>query len=66
MDTARTTTSRCRVLLHPTAMYNPAAIRAVQQSTGGLVVISGGRARLNSSTAAPSSSDTGPFGGDAA
>lgn len=67
MSTAQQTNpARCRVLLHPTAMHNPGAIRAVQQATGGLIVINGGRARLNAPTAAPGSSDTGPFGGDAA
>lgn len=47
MDTAQHTTPRCRVLLHPTATYNPDAIRAVQEATGGLIVINGGRAKLS-------------------
>lgn len=36
----------CQVLLHPACTTNPDAIRAVQQATGRLVVINGGKARL--------------------
>ena len=38
--------SRCPVLLHPACTSNPDAIRAVQQATGRLVVIQGGKPRL--------------------
>ena len=38
--------TRCPVLLHPACTTNPDAIRAVQQATGRLVVINGGKARL--------------------
>lgn len=65
MDTARTTTSRCRVLLHPTAMYNPDAIRAVQQATGRFVVLAGGRPTLKQPATLPAMEDFGPWGGAA-
>lgn len=38
--------TRCPVLLHPACTTNPAAVRAVQQATGQLVVVNGGKARL--------------------
>lgn len=39
--------STCQVLLHPACTTNPAAVRAVQQATGQLVVINGGKAKLS-------------------
>lgn len=36
----------CQVLLHPACTSNPDAIRAVQQATGRLVVVNGGKAKL--------------------
>lgn len=38
--------ARGKVLLHPACTTNPDAIRAVQQATGQLVVINGGKAQL--------------------
>lgn len=38
--------TRCQVLLHPACTSNLAAIRAVQQATGRLVVLNGGKAKL--------------------
>lgn len=38
--------ARCPVLLHPACTTNPDAIRAVQQATGQLVVINGGKPQL--------------------
>lgn len=38
--------ARCPVLLHPACTTNPDAIRAVQQATGRLVVINGGKPQL--------------------
>ena len=39
--------STCQVLLHPACTTNPAAVRAVQQATGQLVVVNGGKAKLS-------------------
>lgn len=39
--------TRCPVLLHPACTTNPAAVRAVQQATGQLVVVNGGKAKLS-------------------
>lgn len=38
--------TRCPVLLHPACTTNPDAIRTIQQATGQLVVINGGKAQL--------------------
>lgn len=38
--------ARCPVLLHPASSSNPDTIRAIQQATGQLVVIAGGKAQL--------------------
>ncbi|MDG9926140.1 MULTISPECIES: hypothetical protein [unclassified Pseudomonas] len=38
--------ARCQVLLHPACTNNPDAVRAVQQATGRLVVINGGKPQL--------------------
>ncbi|WP_043309541.1 hypothetical protein [Pseudomonas sp. ML96] len=39
--------ARCPVLLHPAITHSPDAVRAVQQATGQLVVITGGKAQLH-------------------
>ncbi len=57
--------TRCPVYLHPTAVNSPAAVQAVQQATGSLILLAGGRPQLKRSTP-PVSDDFGPFGGDAA
>lgn len=59
-----------QVLLHPACTTNPAAVRAVQQATGRLIVLRGGKPRL-ASTPLPHQiaffdECDGPFGGDAA
>lgn len=46
MQTTQHTPTRCPVLLHPACTTNPDAIRAVQQATGQLVVINGGKPQL--------------------
>lgn len=38
-----------QVLLHPACTTNPDAVRAVQQATGRLIVLRGGKPRLASS-----------------
>lgn len=38
--------TRCPVLLHPACTTNPDAVRTIQQATGQLVVIHGGKAQL--------------------
>lgn len=66
--------SACKVLLHPTCITNPNAVRALQQATGQLVVINGGKLQLNKPFPANTlsrhrSTDddfVDPFGGDAA
>lgn len=54
--------TRCPVYLHPAAASNPRTVDRIQRATGQLVVITGHRAQLHTSTPP----DFGPFGGDAA
>ncbi|GAD62672.1 hypothetical protein [Aquipseudomonas alcaligenes] len=42
--------TRCPVLLHPACTTNPDAVRAVQQATGRLVVLNGGKPQLSNPT----------------
>lgn len=65
MDTAQHNSTRCPVYLHPTAATNPAAIASIQQATGQLIVLNGGRPQLKRNTL-PAFEDFGPFGGGAA
>lgn len=65
MDTAHSTT-RCPVYLHPAAASNPAVVSSIQQATGQLICITGGRPTLKQPSTAPVFDDLGPFGGDAA
>ena len=46
MDTAQHATPRCPVYLHPACASKPATVLSIQQATGQLVVINGGKARL--------------------
>lgn len=46
MDTAHSNT-RCPVFLHPAAASNPATVDSIQQATGQLVVITGGKPQLS-------------------
>lgn len=57
--------TRCQVYLHPTAVTSPAAVQAVQQATGQLIALEGGRPRLKRSTP-PVSDDFGPWDGGSA
>lgn len=40
----------CQVLPHPACTINPDAVRAVQQATGQLLVITGGKPQLHFAT----------------
>lgn len=64
MDTAQSTT-RCPVYLHPAAASNPDAIRTVQQATGRLILLAGGRPQLQQPITLPAFEDFGPWGGAA-
>ncbi|MCY1289346.1 hypothetical protein D9M68_341780 [compost metagenome] len=48
MTTQHMQSQACQVFLHPAAASNPEAIRAVQQATGRLVVLKGGKPQLGS------------------
>jgi hypothetical protein len=64
MQTTQHSTTRCPVYLHPAAATNLAAIIAIQQTTGLLVIIN---TRSKSAAAQLSgSADSSPWGGDAA
>ncbi|WP_313135605.1 hypothetical protein [Stutzerimonas nitrititolerans] len=65
MDTAQHNSTRCPVYLHPTAATNPTAIARIQQATGQLIVLNGGRPQLKRNTL-PAFEDFGPFDGGAA
>ncbi len=65
MQTTQHTLTRCPVLLHPAAATNPDAIRAVQQATGRLICIIGGRPQLKPAITLPAFEDFGPWGGAA-
>jgi len=64
MQTTQHSTTRCPVYLHPAAATNRAAVIAIQQTTGLLVIIN----TRSKSTAAQliGSVDSSPWGGDAA
>lgn len=62
MDTA-TRTTRCPVYLHPAAASNPAVIASIQQATGQLIVLTGGRPQFKQQHARYDG--FGPFGGAA-
>ncbi|WP_339514490.1 hypothetical protein [Pseudomonas sp. RL_15y_Pfl2_60] len=63
MDTARSNT-RCPVYLHPAAASNPTTIHNIQQATGQLIVINGGRPQLKQPSL-PAFEDFGPWDGAA-
>lgn len=65
MDTAQHSSTRCPVYLHPAAATNPVTIARIQQATGQLIVLSGGRPQLKRATQ-PAFDDFGPFDGGAA
>ncbi|MHB0844733.1 hypothetical protein ACYCGP_18110 [Stutzerimonas nitrititolerans] len=68
MDTARHNTTRCPVFLHPAAATNPRTVASIQQATGQLIVLAGGRPQLKRNTL-PALDDYqgfGPFDGGAA
>lgn len=66
MDTAQHSSTRCPVYLHPTAASNPRTVASIQQATGQLIVLAGGRPQLKR-TSQPALSSFGPFnGGDCA
>lgn len=72
--------NRCQVIPHPACTTNPDAVRAVQQATGQLLIINGGKPQLHFATglanpfpiSAPArrfliaAEIDSPFGGDAA
>ena len=53
--------ARCPVLLHPACSTNPDAVRAVQQATGQLVVLNGGKPQLHKPTFYFSTGAVDPF-----
>lgn len=58
-----------QVLLHPACITNPDAVKAVQQATGRLIVLDGGRPRLASTPlpiTLPAFEDFSGFDGGAA
>ncbi|OXR36762.1 hypothetical protein PSJE_15595 [Pseudomonas jessenii] len=63
MQTPQHSNTRCPVYLHPTAATNRAAVIAIQQTTG-LLVITNVRSKAAAQLIA--SADTFPWGGDAA
>jgi len=65
MDTAQHNSTRCPVYLHPTAATNRRTVASIQQATGQLIVLNGGRPQLKRNTL-PAFEDFGPFGGDCA
>lgn len=46
MDTAQHNSTRCPVYLHPAAATNPRTVASIQQATGQLIVLNGGRPQL--------------------
>ncbi len=52
--------SRCQVLPHPACTTNPDAVRAVQQATGQLLVINGGKPQLYFATGKTDPFSPGP------
>jgi len=61
MDTARHNTTRCPVFLHPAAATNPSIVARIQQATGQLIVLNGGRPQFKQHSPA----GLGPFDGAA-
>ncbi|MDG9928510.1 MULTISPECIES: hypothetical protein [unclassified Pseudomonas] len=64
-----TTPSSRQVLIHPACITNPDAVKAVQQATGRLIVLAGGRPRLASTPlpiTLPAFEDFSGFDGGAA
>lgn len=55
--------TRCPVYLHPAAASNPTVIARIQSHTGLRVIVGDSYKTAN---LRPSSTDFGPFGGDAA
>lgn len=68
MDTAQHTSTRCPVYLHPAAATNPRTVASIQQATGQLIVLIGGRPQLkrNTQSAFDYYQGFGPFDGGAA
>lgn len=59
-------TPRCPVYLHPAAATNRAAVEAIQQRTGLLVIISSSHRSAKLHAAPNTSTEVDPWGGDAA
>ena len=66
MQTTQHRNTRCPVYLNPAAITNPAAVEAIQQRTGPLVIINVGRPATALPARSASTDDTNPWGGDAA
>ncbi|UVM48361.1 hypothetical protein LOY38_18440 [Pseudomonas sp. B21-015] len=64
MQTTQHSNTRCPVYLHPAAASNRAAVIAIQQTTG-LLVITNARSKTSPAQLI-GTSDTSPWGGDAA
>lgn len=57
---------RCQVYLHPAATSNPAAIHAIQQQAGLLLIITPKKKRAQSNAPLTRTDEINPWGGDAA
>jgi len=66
MQTTQHSPTRCPVYLHPAATTCPAAVEAIQQRTGLLVIINIGRPATALPVHPVVTDDIGPWGGDAA
>ena len=66
MQTTQHSNTRCPVYLHPAAITSPAAVEAIQRRTGLLVIINLGRPAAALPARPVATSETGPWGGDAA
>lgn len=66
MQTTQHSANRCPVYLHPAAITSPAAVEAIQRSTGLLAIINIGRTATTLPTRPVATDDLGPLGGDAA
>jgi len=58
-----TQATRCPIYLHPAAASNPTIIARIQRRTGLRVIVGDSH---KTASLLPSSTDFGPFGGDAA
>lgn len=66
MQTTQHSNTRCPVYLHPAAITSPAAVEAIQHSTGLLVIVNIGRPATALPARPVATDDFGPWGGDAA